>query len=270
MAGRGDSPSRAWLRALDTTARATRDPQRILPRAVAEWALRYGDATALVSDRETFSFRALEARMNQYSRWALGADVAKGETIALSMGNRPEYFAIWLGLTQVGAIVALVSADLRGPVLAHALKVAEARRLIVDANGAEAIAGLAALSLLPQTWKVIWAPIIDTTLTIKRWFLLSAVAIGVLMIATAIVPPTAANLILIEALVMGFSMASSFNAMAADSLMAHATPPDEKGRAGGWSQAGNLGGSGLGGGADSWRARSGSGRRDPGCRRIRR
>ena len=137
-----ETPARAWLRALETTARATRDPLRILPRAVAEWALRYGDATALVSDRETFSFRALEGRMNQYSRWALGAGVAKGETIALAMGNRPEYFAIWLGLTQVGAIVALLSADLRGSALAHALKVAEARRLIVDANGAEAIAGL--------------------------------------------------------------------------------------------------------------------------------
>jgi fatty-acyl-CoA synthase len=138
----GATPARAWLRALETTARATRDPQRILPRAVAEWALLYGDATALISDRETFSFRALEARMNQYSRWALGAGVAKGETVALLMGNRPEYFAIWLGLTQVGAIVALVSADLPVPALAHALKVAEARRVIVDAKGADAIAGI--------------------------------------------------------------------------------------------------------------------------------
>jgi fatty-acyl-CoA synthase len=138
--GRGDTPARAWLRALETTARATRDPTRILPRAVAEWALRYGDATALIGTSETFSFRALEARMNQYSRWALGAGVAKGETVALAMGNRPEYFAIWLGLTQVGAIVALVSADLPGPALAHALQVAEARRVIVDAKGADAIA----------------------------------------------------------------------------------------------------------------------------------
>ena len=73
--------------------------------------------------------------MNQYSRWALGAGVAQGETVALAMGNRPEYFAIWLGLTQVGAIVALVSPDLPGPALAHALKVAEARRVIVDAQG---------------------------------------------------------------------------------------------------------------------------------------
>jgi MFS family permease len=36
--------------------------------------------------------------------------------------------------------------------------------------------------------------------------------------------------------------------------MAHATSPEEKGRAGGWSQAGNLGGSGLGGGAALWLA----------------
>jgi MFS family permease len=129
----------------------------------------------------------------------------------------------------------------------------------------EAIAGLAALSLLPQTWKVIWAPIVDTTLTIKLWFLLSAVVTGALMIATAVVSPTSANLILIEALVMAFSVGSSFNAMAADSLMAHATPLDQKGRAGGWSQAGNLGGSGLGGGAGLWLAQHVAGAWVPGA-----
>jgi PAT family beta-lactamase induction signal transducer AmpG len=117
-----------------------------------------------------------------------------------------------------------------------------------------AIGGLAALSLVPQTWKFLWAPLVDTTLTIKSWYLLSAIATGLLMIATAVVAPTSANLVPIEALVMAFSVTSSFNAMAADSLMAHATAPDEKGRAGGWSQAGNLGGSGLGGGAGLWLA----------------
>jgi MFS family permease len=120
--------------------------------------------------------------------------------------------------------------------------------------GVSAIAGLAALSLLPQTWKVIWAPLVDTTLTVKRWFLLSAIVTGALMMATAIVRPSQANLAVIEALVVAFSLASSFNCMAADSLMAHATSPEEKGRAGGWSQAGNLGGTGLGGGAGLWLA----------------
>ena len=69
--------------------------------------------------------------MNQYSRWALAQNLERGETVALMMRNRPEYFAIWLGLTQIGAIVALVSPDLRAPALAHALQVSQARRLIV-------------------------------------------------------------------------------------------------------------------------------------------
>jgi MFS family permease len=117
-----------------------------------------------------------------------------------------------------------------------------------------AVAGLVALSLFPQTWKFLWAPIVDTTLSNKSWFLISATLTGLLVIGTAIVPQTSANLLLIEALVLGFNVTSSFNAMAADSLMAHATMPEEKGRAGGWSQAGNLGGTGLGGGAGLWLA----------------
>jgi hypothetical protein len=40
--------------------------------------------------------------------------------------------------------------------------------------------------------------------------------------------------------------------MAAENLMAHATQLDQKGRAGGWYQAGNLGGAGIGGGAALW------------------
>src|SRR5271165_3750449 len=131
------TPARAWLRALETTARATRDPEHILPRAIAEWARTYRDATALVSDHERLSFRALEARMNQYSRWALNAGMTSGETVALVMGNRPEYFVIWLGLTQVGAIVALVSPRIRAAALAHAIRVAQARRVIAAAECAD-------------------------------------------------------------------------------------------------------------------------------------
>ncbi len=139
-----ESPARAWARALEISARATRDPERILPRAIADLADKYGDATALISERERLSFTALAARMNQYSRWALNAGVGHGECLALVMGNRPEYFAIWLGLIQVGAIVALVSPDLRPPGLAHAFKVAGVRRVIAAAECADACAEAAA------------------------------------------------------------------------------------------------------------------------------
>ena len=51
-------------RALEGTALATRDPKHILPRFVADWARNYVNNTALISDKERFSFCELEQRMN--------------------------------------------------------------------------------------------------------------------------------------------------------------------------------------------------------------
>ncbi len=118
--------------------------------------------------------------------------------------------------------------------------------------GVRAIAGLAAISLMPQIIKFLWAPLIDTTLNSKRWYVLGVVAEAGVMVATTGVPISAANLPVFQVLVLLLAVVASFNAMAVDSLMAHATHPDEKGRAGGWSQAGNLGGGGLGGGVGLW------------------
>jgi MFS transporter, PAT family, beta-lactamase induction signal transducer AmpG len=117
-----------------------------------------------------------------------------------------------------------------------------------------AIAGLVGLSLLPQTWRALWAPLVDATLTVRVWYLISATVSGVLMAATAFVPVTKGSLGIIEFLVFGFSLTATFTTLAGSSLMAHGTSDEEKGRAGGWSQAGNLGGTGLGGGAGLWLA----------------
>ncbi len=134
-----DSAQRAWMRALDVTSRATRDPQRILPRALAAWAESYGARPALVGEPESYSFERLAARINQYARWGLAQQIGKGETVALMMRNRPEYAAIWLGLTRIGAVVALLSPDARGAALAHALAVSGARLAIAAPEGAAAM-----------------------------------------------------------------------------------------------------------------------------------
>ncbi len=69
------------------------------------------------------------------------------------MGNCPEYFVIWLGLIQVGAIVALIGPDLPPPALAHALRVAGARRLIASAECADVCRRAAAERLEPtEIW----------------------------------------------------------------------------------------------------------------------
>ncbi len=120
--------------------------------------------------------------------------------------------------------------------------------------GVGLIAGLVGLSLFPQTWRVVWAPLVDTTLSVRGWYLISAAASGLLMAATGFVPATRGNFGWIELLSFGFSLAATVTTISASSLMAHGTREEEKGRAGGWSQAGNLGGTGLGGGLGLWLA----------------
>lgn len=122
--------------------------------------------------------------------------------------------------------------------------------------GLDAIAVLGNWSLFPQTWKFLVAPLVDTTLTNKTWYLITAVLTGVLIAVTGLVPAAASNLTPITICVFLISLASAFTALAADSIMAHATRPEEKGRAGGWSQAGNLGGSAIGGGLGLWLAQN--------------
>ena len=118
----------------------------------------------------------------------------------------------------------------------------------------EKIAGLVALSFLPHTWKFAWAPIADTTLTRKTWYLIAAVTSGAGLWATGVMPATPAGLAALSVVVLVSNLAVTFLGMSVESLMAYGAAPEEKGRAGGWFQAGNLGGSGLGGGAGLWLA----------------
>ena len=117
---------------------------------------------------------------------------------------------------------------------------------------AEGVAALVAVSFIPQTWKFLWAPVADLTLTRKIWYALSAVFSGIGLAALGAIPPVAESLPLMSAVAFGASLATTFLAMSVESLMAYGTPDAERGRAGGWFQAGNLGGFGIGGGAALW------------------
>jgi fatty-acyl-CoA synthase len=134
------SQSQAWLRALQKTAPIAGAPLRIFPAVIEELADAHGEATALLSGEESLSYGALAARSNQYARWALAQGIAKGDAVALLMPNRPEYMAIWLGITSVGGIVSLLNTNLLGPSLAHCVDIVAPRRIIVAAALAGALA----------------------------------------------------------------------------------------------------------------------------------
>jgi fatty-acyl-CoA synthase len=147
------SANKDWLRALELTAKLDADPTRTLPAVIDELATQLGDAPALLSDREQLSFRQLAERSRRYARWALDQGLGKGDVVALIMPNRPEYMAIWLGLSRLGVTTALINTQLRGASLAHSLRVAGARHIIVDTSLSTGLAeAVHTLDDAPQVW----------------------------------------------------------------------------------------------------------------------
>src|SRR5579883_222205 len=133
------SPAKMWLRALELTAPIPDNPNRIFPNVVEELAVKFGGAPALLAEDESLSYSELAERSNQYARWALDHGLLKGEVVCLLMPNCPEYMAIWLGITRIGGIVALLNTNLSGVSLARCIRSAEPKLIVVAARFHDAL-----------------------------------------------------------------------------------------------------------------------------------
>ena len=131
----------AWLRALAKTA-AIGERGITLPALIERLAGEFNAAPALVSAEASMSYGQLGFRCNQYSRWAIGRDLKRGDAVALLMSNCAEYLAIWLGLTRIGVVVALINSQLAGDVLAHSINIADPKYLIVGADLGSRVAAI--------------------------------------------------------------------------------------------------------------------------------
>jgi fatty-acyl-CoA synthase len=148
----GYSTTAAWLRALAKTAPIAKNPIRIFPVLIEELGENSAGKSALLSDRGNLSFAALSARANQYSRWALGQGVQRGDVICLGMSNCAEYLAIWIGITRVGGVVALLNTNLVGGSLSHCVNSVQPKHIIVGSEMADQLAKAPPFIEVPSRW----------------------------------------------------------------------------------------------------------------------
>ncbi len=139
VARKDSSALQAWLRALEHTARIEDVSTRTFPVAVEELGAAMGNAPALIGAHECMSYAGLAARANQFARWALTQGLDKGDTVGLLMPNCPDYLAIWLGITRVGGIVALLNTNLRDEALMHCIRLAAPKHVIAAGGLADRI-----------------------------------------------------------------------------------------------------------------------------------
>ncbi len=114
---------------------------------------RFAEKTAFLFEGETLTFGGFDARANRVANWALVEGFKPGDTIALVMENCPDYVAIWLGLSKVGVVTALINANLEGSGLAHCIAIVDAKAIIASGNQTDNVrAVLPVLAGAPTLW----------------------------------------------------------------------------------------------------------------------
>jgi fatty-acyl-CoA synthase len=127
-------PLKAWVHALEMTAPIAKNPDVTLPVVIDRLANKFDTSLALFTERESLTYRGLANMSNRYARWALGQNLVAGDVVCLLMLNCPEFMAIWLGITHIGAIVSLVNTNLVSDALVHSINVVAPKHVIVAAE----------------------------------------------------------------------------------------------------------------------------------------
>ena len=150
QAARRHSAAADWVRALGRTANINLEGTRTLAIVVDEWAARDPSNAALTGEADSLTYEQLSRLANRCARWALAQGLKKGNRVALLMENEPAFAALWIGLTRVGVVVALLNTRLPDRALTQSIKTAAVRHVIVGASCNDAIPSLLAMDL--QVW----------------------------------------------------------------------------------------------------------------------
>lgn len=136
--------SREWFyitelaRLLGTLKSITPDSETLTPDLLEASVDAHAKRTAFLDeDNREISYRAFDAYANRIANWAVDTGLEPGDTVALYMGNRWEYVAVWYGLSKVGVLAALLNNQVQGQALSHGVTIAGAQHLIVEGALAE-------------------------------------------------------------------------------------------------------------------------------------
>jgi MFS transporter, PAT family, beta-lactamase induction signal transducer AmpG len=113
-----------------------------------------------------------------------------------------------------------------------------------------ATASIVAVGLSAIMWTFLWGPLVDLTLTLRRWYFIGVSASALSLLALGFMPLR--ENVLLPGLVLLSQIAATWILPPVGGLMAHTVADPVKGRAAGWFSAGLLSGTGLGGGMGVW------------------
>lgn len=89
------------------------------------------EKTFLIFEDQRFSYREADRRSNRVARALLQhAPLREGDTVALFLGNEPDFVWTWMGLAKLGCTVSLLNHNIRSKSLLHCFTCCRASVLI--------------------------------------------------------------------------------------------------------------------------------------------
>ena len=107
-----------------------------LGKTLADQAREIGDRTFFLFRGRAFSYADANRRVDAVVRGLLACGVAAGARVGVMMQSRPSHLSVVAAINRLGAVAVLLSPTTPDEVLARALALGEADRLIVDPDGA--------------------------------------------------------------------------------------------------------------------------------------
>ncbi|KAL9988545.1 hypothetical protein ACROYT_G003002 [Oculina patagonica] len=94
---------------------------------------------AFIFEKKTWTFQDVEDYSNRIANYFKSQGYKKGDVVALFLESCPEFVCIWLGLSKLGVITALINTNLRLDSLWHCISAADARAIIFGSDLSDAV-----------------------------------------------------------------------------------------------------------------------------------
>lgn len=115
---------------------------KTVPELFTERVICHPNKPAILFENKCLTFRELDKYSNQIANFFESMRITRGDTVALFMTNSPEYVAIMLGLSKLGARASFINYNLRGEALHHSISICNPSAIVYDVSLDDALVSI--------------------------------------------------------------------------------------------------------------------------------
>jgi len=100
---------------------------------------KYPNKVCFIFEGQEWTYKQVDDYVNRIANYFQTQGFRKGDNVALFMENRPEYVCMWLGLSKLGVVPALINYNLRLKPLLHSIEIVQSKAIIYGFELSEAL-----------------------------------------------------------------------------------------------------------------------------------